>query len=198
MTHYQQCYADPTAIPASHEFSSAAHSGNRPFISGVLRCNEEENKRRLLARSPEGTTKLTDPDVLLDLRRKHLLYAFSKNGERKPIYAGEIEIQVDGIDADTAARRVLDFAIEAAKRWRGAPDGLRVNRLGFPEPTTDQLEMMQSLLKMEAQRKNEHRLSRARADDYNFGWPYRILKQARNAIECSSPEGSAEFDMVVR
>ena len=119
-THYQQRVQFPERTPDSFEFLDAAHRGGRPYVSVILRCNEGENVRRLMARIPGTTTKLKaeEKEILLNLRGKHVLYSFLDDHDRNPEVAGEIVIDIDQMDCVTAAHQIRDLAVLRASEWR--------------------------------------------------------------------------------
>ncbi|KAF2185797.1 hypothetical protein K469DRAFT_707471 [Zopfia rhizophila CBS 207.26] len=107
-THYQQVKRKGRPVD-SHEFMRSAVKGDRPFVSIILDCEEEENIRRLVSRPKSAKTKLTDPEVLLDLRNKHVLYSFDADEEVVPKIAGELRLNVEHISAEEAADKIMEF-----------------------------------------------------------------------------------------
>ena len=72
-----------------------------PFISTILDCDEDENRRRIVRRkddvSVRGTTKLTDADLLKGMRDRLIIYEFGADADR------EVRVDVTRGTADVAA-----------------------------------------------------------------------------------------------
>lgn len=58
-------------------------------------------------------TKLTDAEVLLELREKHVLYSFDNDAGVVPKISGELRLDVDDISPEDAADKILEFLKEA-------------------------------------------------------------------------------------
>ena len=74
----------------------------------ILRCSPEENTRRLLGRSKSSTSKLTDVNILNDIRQHHFVYSFLDDGFEKPD-VWEYQLDVEVIKPEEAARKILEL-----------------------------------------------------------------------------------------
>ena len=62
----------------AREYEAAASRARRPFLPIYLKCDIEENTRRItsLQRRSSGTTKLLNPEVLAEMRSRCQLFRF--------------------------------------------------------------------------------------------------------------------------
>ena len=71
----------------------------------ILNCNPEENTRRLTGRSV-SSSKLTDANILKEIRRNHVVYSFFDDGFKAPDVR-EYQLDIDEIKPEEAAHKML-------------------------------------------------------------------------------------------
>lgn len=84
---------------AFNDYATLAADRGARFVAVVLDCSMEENLKRLTRAGRSKAHKLTDPDVLMDLRSRHVLL----KGKCDQL----IELDVTALSADEAAREIL-------------------------------------------------------------------------------------------
>jgi len=84
---------------AFDDYATLAADRGARFVAVVLDCSMEENLKRLTRAGRSKAHKLTDPDVLMDLRSRHVLL----KGKCDQL----IELDVTALGADEAAREIL-------------------------------------------------------------------------------------------
>ncbi len=84
---------------AFNDYATLAADRGARFVAVVLDCSMEENLKRLTRAGRSKAHKLTDPDVLMDLRSRHVLL----KGKCDQL----IELDVTALGADEAAREIL-------------------------------------------------------------------------------------------
>ncbi|KAK4158063.1 hypothetical protein C8A00DRAFT_11133 [Chaetomidium leptoderma] len=100
------------------EYKDAAFKAGRPFVPVYLTCDEATNLERVASpdRLGSGTNKLTDPQVLGDLRSRCELYQFD---------GGCLGLTVDStslIPSEVAAK-IVEFAWNSASSLADGADG---------------------------------------------------------------------------
>ncbi|KAF7195185.1 hypothetical protein HII31_03391 [Pseudocercospora fuligena] len=73
------CQSDnQLGLDVAGEYQDAASKSGRAFVPVLLTCDESENLSRVcnVQREDSGTTKLTDPHLVSELRAKHTMLAF--------------------------------------------------------------------------------------------------------------------------
>lgn len=83
---------------AFDDYATLAAARGARFVAVVLDCSVEENLKRLTRAGRARAYKLTDPQVLMDLRRRHVLL----KGKSDLL----IEFDVTDLGADEAAREI--------------------------------------------------------------------------------------------
>lgn len=79
----------------------------------ILRCSEEENTRRFVARTPGSKTKLTNLEVLKDIRENHFVYSFSAEGFKSP-EVWEFGLDIEKLEPAEAAHAILELMRQVA------------------------------------------------------------------------------------
>ena len=74
----------------------------------ILRCSPEENTRRLLGRSTSSESRLTDENILNDIRQHHFVYSFFDDGFKKPD-VWEYQLNVEDTKPEEVARKILEL-----------------------------------------------------------------------------------------
>ena len=74
----------------------------------ILRCSPEENTRRLLGRSTSPKSRLTDADILKEIRQNHFVYSFFDDGFKKPD-VWEYQLDIEDTKPEEAARKILEL-----------------------------------------------------------------------------------------
>ena len=105
-TYYQETLED-REIDLKEYFESAM-KGGRPFVVFILRCSPEENTRRLLGRSTSPKSRLTDADILKEIRQNHFVYSFFDDGFKKPD-VWEYQLDIEDTKPEEAARKILEL-----------------------------------------------------------------------------------------
>lgn len=79
--------SDPIGLSAAKDYENAAIVKGARFFSIILRCDEDENVRRLVGgtRGGSGNTKLTDVGILTHIRATEDIHRFG----------GDLELVVD-------------------------------------------------------------------------------------------------------
>lgn len=85
---------------AAQDFKLAAEQGGATFIPVALSCDLEENVRRTVTRAGVNpkTTKLTNPDLVCQVRQEEVMYQF---GGRE-----ELQLDITHLSASEAAQKV--------------------------------------------------------------------------------------------
>lgn len=104
-TYYQETFSDREID--LEEFYTSANQGGRALIVFILTCSVEENIRRLSSRSSGFKSKLTDVDILKDIRQNHFVYSFYDAGYRQPD-VWEIRLDVGDKTPEAAASNMLE------------------------------------------------------------------------------------------
>ena len=111
--------SDPPHLIVGNEYLALARHLGVPFISTILDCDEDENRRRIVRRkddvSVRGTTKLTDADLLKGMRDRLIIYEFGADAD------GEVRVDVTRGTADDAA----DIIWESVQGLRGQDERAR-------------------------------------------------------------------------
>lgn len=86
----------------SMEYQAAASARGSRFISIILTCQVDENLNRITGpgRGGELNTKLTDIDILCQIRETEGIFRFRDEEEK--------ELDVTNLTASEAARRIFD------------------------------------------------------------------------------------------
>ncbi len=74
----------------------------------ILRCSPEENTRRLLSRSTSPKSRLTDANILMEIRQNHFVYSFFDDGFKKPD-VWEYQLDIEDTKPEEAARKILEL-----------------------------------------------------------------------------------------
>ncbi|PIA93296.1 hypothetical protein CB0940_04051 [Cercospora beticola] len=84
------------------EYKDAALRAGRVFIPVVLHCDQSENLKRAVSteRQESGTTKLTDVEILAELRAEHVMLTFDQ-----PTQLG---LDVSELSPSVAARKLYE------------------------------------------------------------------------------------------
>lgn len=83
----------------------------------ILQCSLEENVKRLVGRSSTPKSKLSDVDILTDIRQNHYVYSFLEHGYSTPD-VWEYRLDIENLRPEEAAHQVL----KAVKDGPGASD----------------------------------------------------------------------------
>jgi len=98
----------------SLEYYNTAASLSARFVSIILTCEAKENERRLVA-SSRGTgnnAKLTDVDILREVRENEDIYHFGGEDEL------ELELDVSNRPPEAAAKMIAEFiAVGLLTEW---------------------------------------------------------------------------------
>ncbi|CAK1363973.1 unnamed protein product [Cercospora beticola] len=99
-TDYQSKNELSSAVGA--EYKDAALRAGRVFIPVVLHCDQSENLKRAVSteRQESGTTKLTDVEILAELRAEHVMLTFDQ-----PTQLG---LDVSELSPSVAARKLYE------------------------------------------------------------------------------------------
>lgn len=73
----------------------------------ILRCSPEENTRRLLGRPASLNSRLTDTDILKDIRQHHFVYSFYDDGFKQPD-VWEYQLDIEDTKPEEAAHKILE------------------------------------------------------------------------------------------
>lgn len=79
LTHKADCQSkNELGSAVGAEYEDAALRAGRVFIPVVLHCDQSENLKRAVSteRQESGTTKLTDVEILAELRAEHVMLTF--------------------------------------------------------------------------------------------------------------------------
>lgn len=71
----------------------------------ILQCSPEENIKRLVGRST-SKSRLSDVDILTDIRQNHTVYSFLEHGYSTPD-VWEYRLDIDTLPPEEAAHRIL-------------------------------------------------------------------------------------------
>ena len=71
----------------------------------ILQCSPEENIKRLIGRST-SKSRLSDVDILKDIRQNHTVYSFLEHGYSTPD-VWEYRLDIENLPPEEAARQVL-------------------------------------------------------------------------------------------
>ena len=104
-TYYQETLKD-REIDLKEYFEGAV-KGGRPFVVFILRCSPEENIRRLLGRPASLNSRLTDTDILKDIRQHHFVYSFYDDGFKQPD-VWEYQLDIEDTKPEEAAHKILE------------------------------------------------------------------------------------------
>lgn len=74
----------------------------------ILRCSSEENVRRLLGRPTVLKSRLTDANILKEIRQNHFVYSFFNDGFREPNF-WEYQLDVEDNKPGEAARKIVEL-----------------------------------------------------------------------------------------
>ena len=74
----------------------------------ILHCSAEENIRRLLGRPTVPKSRLTDVNILKEIRQNHFVYSFFNDGFRKP-NVWEYQLDVEDTEPEEAARKIVEL-----------------------------------------------------------------------------------------
>ena len=74
----------------------------------ILRCSPEENIRRLLGRPTIPKSRLTDANILKEIRQNHFVYSFFNDGLRKP-NVWEYQLDIEDTKPEEAARKIVEL-----------------------------------------------------------------------------------------
>lgn len=98
--------SNPEGAAAARDYQQGAASRNSPFFSVVLSCGLEENLRRVQTAGRGGATntKLTDVDIVCNIREMEDIYHFKDQNE--------LDLDVTEILPTEAAQRILDHIAE--------------------------------------------------------------------------------------
>ena len=105
-TYYQETLED-RQIDLKEYFESA-RKGGRPFVVFILHCSPEENTRRLLGRPTSPKSRLTDANILKEIRQNHFVYSFSNDGFEKP-NVWEYQLDIENTEPEEAARKIIEL-----------------------------------------------------------------------------------------
>ncbi|KAL8792684.1 MAG: hypothetical protein Q9195_004744 [Heterodermia aff. obscurata] len=108
-TYYQETLENSDI--SLHEYLASAKAGGRPFVVFILQCSPEENIKRLVGRSSTWKSKLSDVDILADIRQICSLYSFSEHGYGAP-EVWEYRLDIEDIRPEDAAHRILEVLEE--------------------------------------------------------------------------------------
>ena len=103
-TYYQESLENRSIT--LHDFLASAKTGRRPFVVFILQCSPEENIKRLVGRSSTWKSKLSDADILKDIRQNHTVYSFLKHGYSTPD-VWEYRLDIENLPPEEAARQIL-------------------------------------------------------------------------------------------
>ena len=102
-TYYQDTLE--TSDITLHEFLASAKKGGRPFVVFILQCSLEENIKRLAGRSSTWKSKLSDVDILGDIRQNRSVYSFLEHGYSPPD-VWEYRLNIENISPKEAAHQI--------------------------------------------------------------------------------------------
>ena len=105
-TYYQETLKD-REIDLKEYFESAM-KGGRQFVVFILRCSPEENIKRLVGRPKSPKSRLTDANILREIRQNHFVYSFFNDGFKKPDVL-EYELDIEDTKPEEAARKILEL-----------------------------------------------------------------------------------------
>ncbi len=74
----------------------------------ILKCSPEENIRRLLGRSSSSKSRLSDVNMLRDIRQNHFVYSFIENGYKTPD-VWEYQLDIENVKPEEAAHKILEI-----------------------------------------------------------------------------------------
>ena len=72
----------------------------------ILQCSPEENIKRLVGRSSTSKSKLSDLDILTDIRQNHYVYSFLEHGYSTPD-VWEYRLDIENLQPEEAAHQIL-------------------------------------------------------------------------------------------
>ena len=72
----------------------------------ILQCSPEENIKRLVGRSSNSKSRLSDADILTDIRQNHYIYSFLEHGYSSPD-VWEYRLDIENLRPEEAAHQVL-------------------------------------------------------------------------------------------
>ena len=110
-TYYQETLTD-REIDLKEYFESA-RKGGRPFVVFILHCSPEENTRRLLGRPTNLKSRLTDANILKEIRQNHFVYSFSNDGFKKPD-VWEYRLDIEDTMPEEVARKIMELMKDVA------------------------------------------------------------------------------------
>ena len=105
-TYYQETLED-REIDLKEYLESAVKAG-RPFLVFILRCSPEENTERLLDRSSNSKSKLTDAKIMEEIRQHHCVYSFFDDCFKRPD-VWEYQLDIEHTKPEEAARKILEL-----------------------------------------------------------------------------------------
>lgn len=117
ITTYYQETLETREIDLKEHFESAK-GGGRPFVVFILKCSPDENIRRLLSRSSSSNSRLSDVNILTDIRQNHFVYSFFEDGYKSPD-VWEYQLDIENVKPEEAAHKILQIL----KDGPGAHDG---------------------------------------------------------------------------
>ncbi|KAJ3529947.1 hypothetical protein NM208_g9533 [Fusarium decemcellulare] len=114
----------------AEEYQAAARQAGRPFMPVYLSCDLNVNIYRMLSgsRVHGGTTKLTDPDILRNIRRRSKVFQFEDEPGRAcsidttameptDVFTVQTVMVALLMDADSAGVRMLYLGVEVSICW---------------------------------------------------------------------------------
>ena len=116
ITTYYQETLDTRDIDLQ-EYLASAKAGGRPFVVFILQCSPEENIKRLVGRSSNSKSRLSDADILTDIRQNHYIYSFLEQGYSSPD-VWEYRLDNENLRPEEAAHQ----ALKALEDGSGAGD----------------------------------------------------------------------------
>lgn len=105
-TYYQD--TTETREISLKEYLECAIKGRRPFVVVILGCSEGENTRRLLGRSPGSKSKLTDVNILKEIRQNEVVYSFYEDGFKSPD-VWEYRLDIENTKPKETAHEILEL-----------------------------------------------------------------------------------------
>ena len=106
-TYYQETLTDREID--LKEYLESAKGGKRSFVVFDLTCSTEENIKRLESRSAScASSRLSDVNILRDIRENHHVYHFYDHGYQAPdVY--EYALDIDELKPAQAAAKLLEY-----------------------------------------------------------------------------------------
>ena len=74
----------------------------------ILKCSPEENVKRLLGRPLTAKSRLSDVDILRDIRQNHFVYRFYDDGYKSP-GVWEFELDIESVKPNEAAQKIVEL-----------------------------------------------------------------------------------------